>query len=51
MREADERELVSRFTPDRDTRLKNELHAGEIRNRIATLKERLAKLKRSRSER
>ena len=45
-READERELISQLTPHRETRLKNELRANEIRNRITTLEERLAKLTR-----
>ena len=43
MREADVRELVSQLTPHRETRLKNELRAFEIRDRITTLEERLAK--------
>lgn len=44
--EADERELVSQLTPHRETRLKNELRANQLRNRIAMLKARLARLNR-----
>ena len=46
IREADVRELVSQLTPHRETRLKNELRANEIRDRVTTLKDRLAKLTR-----
>ncbi len=41
---AQERELISRLTPDPTTRLRNELQAAEIRKRIKMLKQRLAKL-------
>jgi len=42
--EADERELVARLTPDRQTRLRNEMRANELRKRISVLKQRIAKL-------
>ena len=42
--QASERELVRLLSPDRATRLKNEARAVELRDRIATLNERLAKL-------
>jgi len=42
--QAAERELVRLLSPDRATRLKIESRAVELRNRIATLKARLAKL-------
>ena len=42
--QASKRELVSLLSPDRATRLKSESRAVELRNRIATLKARLAKL-------
>ena len=45
-KQAVERELVSRLSPDRDTQLKNEQRAKELRKRVDTLKQRLAKLTR-----
>jgi len=45
IREADNRELISQLAPDRETRLKNELSATKLRERIAALKARLATLK------
>jgi len=44
--EGTERELVSQLTPDRDTRLRNEQRANDLRKRINTLNERIAKLMR-----
>ena len=42
--QASERELVRLLSADQATRLKSESRAVELRNRIATLKARLAKL-------
>jgi hypothetical protein len=44
--QASERELIGLLTSDRETRLKHRFLAGELRNRVATLTARLAKLKR-----
>ena len=49
-KQAVERELVSRLSPDRDTQLKNEQRANELRKRVDTLKQRLAKLTRDHPE-
>jgi len=43
--EASTHELTSQLTPHRETRLKNELRANQLRERIAMLNARLAKLK------
>jgi hypothetical protein len=42
--EASEHDLVSQLTSDRETRVRHELLASEIRKRISTLKARLTKL-------
>ena len=47
---AGEHELVAQRTPNYGTWLKNELRAAELRRRIETLRQRLAKLKRDHPE-
>ena len=43
-------ELIRLLSPNRDTRIGSQMHATQLRDRIATLKARLVTLHRNRSE-